>query len=156
MVVDGWNKQMLIGNKGKEVFPYSIILKNEMNREGYISSDVRDEYGIYHNVKQFTHNGFHFMKHKLHSFVMLPFGILLYNAGKSPTPYSSAKSIISDMDTYFDRYDFKLPSREQAYNISLAFPDLGSFITLFRDGEEYHDNTTKYLILVTEIEDGTH
>ena len=156
MVVDGWNKQMLKGKSDRIVFPYSIIIKNEMNREGYISSDVRDDYGIYHNVKQFTHNGFHFMKHKSHNFVMLPFGVLLHNAGKSPIPYSSAKSIIADIDTHFERYDFKLPSSDQAYKIALTFPELGSFITLFRDGEEYNDSTTKYLILVTEIEDGVH
>jgi hypothetical protein len=156
MIVDGWTKRMLKGNKGKEVFPYDTIIKNEMNREGYISSDIRDEYGIYHNVKQFIHNGFHFMKHKSHNFVMLPFGILLHDAGKSPLSYSSAKSIIADMDKYFERYDFKLPSSDQAYTIALTFPELGSFITLFRDGEEYSDGMTKYLILVTEIEDGVH
>jgi hypothetical protein len=27
---------------------------------------------------------------------------------------------------------------------------------LFRDGEDYNDNMTKYLILVTEIENGIH
>jgi hypothetical protein len=87
---------------------------------------------------------------------MLPFGLLLHGAGKSPLSYSSAKSIIDDIDRHFKRYDLKLPSSDQAYTIALTFPELGSFITLFRDGEEYNDNMTKYLILVTEIENGTH